>query len=151
METTHRKNESGLTLKSQTRMPLKLHNISFFYCVDATAQNFMHSLHHFDLHNEINTCFSSSQNSKHSANLGNSTTSSQKKIKNIWIFFFYEKMACFPVFIPSLFLLFLCVIIKLEDRVTGGPFGALKSPLQPPSFTTRPYLSHSLKFSPCQS
>lgn len=40
-----------------------------------------------------------------------------------------EKMALFPVLITLLILLFLSIIIKLEDVVTEGPFGALKSPL----------------------
>lgn len=69
----------------------------------------------------------------------NSTFSS---LKMKWNFVFYMKeIACFPAMVSSLIPPFLCIIIKLEDLVTTGPSGALKSAPWPlPSFTTRPFL-----------
>lgn len=53
--------------------------------------------------------------------------SAKSQIQQTLRFFFYPRNP--TVFIPPLKLLSHYIIIKLEDWVTGGPFGALKAPL----------------------
>lgn len=119
MEAQSKRKDDSMTQEVINRIQCKFHNI--FLCGRGSKEfKLWSNVHHVGLDDEINAAFS--QKSRYSAAFW-------KKIGNITSFFFIENMACYPVFISSLILLFLCVIIKLEDRVTEGPSGALKSRL----------------------
>lgn len=55
-------------------------------------------------------------------------------MKTAFILFFEDKARITVVFIPSHILLFLFLVVKLEDQVARAPSGALKHLFSPPSF-----------------